>query len=90
MVPAICNAAVVMGLVPTKGLTLPFLSHGTNSLLCSALAIGILLRAGREPAGTPQHRARSRASVAAQFARRMTTGASHRSGRSRAAAPAAT
>jgi cell division protein FtsW len=55
VVPAICNAAVVMGLVPTKGLTLPFLSHGTNSLLCSAIAIGILLRAGREPAGAPQH-----------------------------------
>jgi cell division protein FtsW len=53
VVPAICNAAVVMGLVPTKGLTLPFLSHGTNSLLCTALAIGILLRAGREPAGGP-------------------------------------
>jgi len=55
VVPAICNAAVVMGLVPTKGLTLPFLSHGTNSLLCSAIAIGILLRAGREPAGAPPH-----------------------------------
>jgi cell division protein FtsW len=54
IVPAICNAAVVMGLVPTKGLTLPFLSHGSNSLLCSAVAIGILLRAGREPAGKPQ------------------------------------
>jgi cell division protein FtsW len=53
VVPAICNAAVVMGLVPTKGLTLPFLSHGTNSLLCSALAVGILLRAGRD-AGASQ------------------------------------
>ena len=53
VVPAICNAAVVMGLVPTKGLTLPFLSHGTNSLLCSALAVGILLRAGRDANGAP-------------------------------------
>ena len=53
VVPAICNAAVVMGLVPTKGLTLPFLSHGTNSLLCSALAIGILLRAGRDATAPP-------------------------------------
>jgi cell division protein FtsW len=57
VVPALCNAAVVMGLVPTKGLTLPFLSHGTNSLVCTALAIGILLRAGRESAGpTPSAR----------------------------------
>jgi len=55
VVPAICNAAVVMGLVPTKGLTLPFLSHGSNSLLCTAFAIGILLRAGREPAGAPHY-----------------------------------
>ena len=51
--PAICNAAVVMGLVPTKGLTLPFLSHGTNSLVCSAIAIGILLRAGRDATAPP-------------------------------------
>ena len=54
VVPALCNAAVVMGLLPTKGLTLPFLSHGSNSLLCTALAIGILLRAGREPAEASQ------------------------------------
>ena len=45
LVPALLNAAVVMGVVPTTGLALPFLSHGTNSLLCAALAVGILLRA---------------------------------------------
>jgi len=50
-VPALCNAAVVMGLVPTTGLTLPFLSHGSNSLVCSALAVGILLRAAHESGG---------------------------------------
>jgi cell division protein FtsW len=42
--PAIVNAAVVMGLAPTKGFTLPFLSYGGNSLLVCALAVGILLR----------------------------------------------
>jgi cell division protein FtsW len=49
-VPAVLNAAVVMGLVPTTGLTLPFLSHGSNSLLCAALALGILLRAASREA----------------------------------------
>ena len=45
LVPALLNAAVVMGLVPTTGLALPFLSHGSNALLCAAVAVGILLRA---------------------------------------------
>ena len=44
--PAIVNAAVVMGLAPTKGFTLPFLSYGGNSLIVCALAVGILLRLG--------------------------------------------
>jgi cell division protein FtsW len=49
-VPAIVNAAVVMGVVPTTGLVLPFLSHGSNSLCCAAVAVGILLRAGAREA----------------------------------------
>jgi cell division protein FtsW len=43
-VPAALNAAVVMGLLPTTGLALPFLSHGSNSLICTGVALGILLR----------------------------------------------
>lgn len=49
-VPAVVNAAVVMGLLPTKGLTLPFLSYGRTSLLVSFLAVGILLGIGRRSA----------------------------------------
>jgi cell division protein FtsW len=49
-VPALLNAAVVMGCVPTKGLTLPFLSYGRTSLLVSLLAVGILLGVGRRTA----------------------------------------
>jgi cell division protein FtsW len=53
-VPALLNAAVVMGCLPTKGLTLPFLSYGRSSLVISCLAVGILFsvaRAGRAPRG---------------------------------------
>jgi cell division protein FtsW len=40
---AFFNIAVVLGMMPTKGLALPFLSYGGTSLVCTLLAIGILL-----------------------------------------------
>ncbi len=46
-VPAFLNASVVMGLIPTKGLTLPFLSYGRSSLVVSCVALGILLGVAR-------------------------------------------
>jgi len=45
-IPAAVNASVVMGLLPTTGFTLPFVSYGGNSLLVCSLAVGILLRIG--------------------------------------------
>lgn len=36
------NLFVVSGLVPTKGLPLPFLSQGGSSLLCSLIACGLI------------------------------------------------
>lgn len=41
---AVLNVGVTMGLLPTKGLTLPFLSRGTNSLIVSLVSIGVLAR----------------------------------------------
>jgi cell division protein FtsW len=41
--PALLNMGVVLGLLPTKGLALPFLSYGGTSTVVSLLGVGILL-----------------------------------------------
>jgi cell division protein FtsW len=48
------NLAVAMAILPTKGLTLPFVSYGGSSLLVSAGAMGILLNISRRRPDLPK------------------------------------
>ena len=45
---AFINMGVNMGVLPTKGLTLPLMSYGGSSLIVSCAAIGLLMRVDRE------------------------------------------
>jgi cell division protein FtsW len=47
---ALVNMAVVIGLVPTKGLPLPFLSYGGTSMVMAMATLGALLALSRRPA----------------------------------------
>ncbi|MGH7701873.1 MAG: FtsW/RodA/SpoVE family cell cycle protein, partial [Gemmatimonadales bacterium] len=53
---AVMHMAVSLGLMPTTGLTLPFMSYGRSSLVISLLGAGVLLSIGRmrgKPAARP-------------------------------------
>jgi cell division protein FtsW len=47
-VQAVINMLVNVALIPTKGLTLPFVSYGGSSMLVCCLGIGILLNVSRD------------------------------------------
>ncbi len=47
-IQAFVNMGVNMGLLPTKGLPLPFLSYASNNMIVNCAAIALVLRAGFE------------------------------------------
>jgi cell division protein FtsW len=47
-VQAFINVGVNMGVLPTKGLTLPFMSYGRSSLIVTLAWLGVLLRVHHE------------------------------------------
>jgi len=47
---ALINFAVVLGMMPTKGIPLPFVSYGGSSLLVMLLATGVLLNISQQAA----------------------------------------
>jgi len=51
-VQAFINMGVNMGLLPTKGLTLPFLSYGGSGIMVNCLAVAVLLRIDAENRST--------------------------------------
>ena len=50
-VQCLINFGVNTGVLPTKGLTLPFVSFGGNSLMVSCAMLGLVLRAQLEGSG---------------------------------------
>jgi cell division protein FtsW len=55
-VQALINTGVVLGVLPAKGLTLPFVSYGGSSLLMAMLFAGLLLNIGRRAAAPIRER----------------------------------
>ena len=48
LIQASLNLAVVVGLIPVTGVTLPFFSYGGSSLLISMISVGLILNVSRE------------------------------------------
>lgn len=62
-IQAVINMGVNMGALPTKGLTLPFLSYGGNSILVMSFAVGLVLRVNYEAMQSESKPGKSRKAV---------------------------
>ncbi len=51
---AVVNMAVASGVIPTTGVTLPFVSYGGTSIVFGAMAVGVLLNISAQRAGVSE------------------------------------
>lgn len=65
---AMVSAGVNLGVLPTKGLTLPLISSGGSSVVMTCCMLGLLLRASYEIARAENQRAHSHAAATAREA----------------------
>ena len=61
---ALFNMGVVTGLLPTKGLALPFISYGGTNLMTALIAIGVLINVSRQ---TDLQRLKEKSKISAVF-----------------------
>ena len=47
-IEAVINIGVSIGALPTKGLSLPFISYGGSALMANMIALGLILNISRE------------------------------------------
>lgn len=53
------NAGMTMGMMPTKGLTMPFFSYGGSSMMVSLVMVGLLLKIAKDSALIPRQQCRN-------------------------------
>ncbi len=69
---AIINMGVNVGLLPTKGLTLPLMSYGGSSLIVCCMAVGLLMRIHYETNGVVKQASRKLSGKAKRKSREST------------------